>query len=226
MRLHLAKAIRAYRRNPLDDQSKSLLLEVFTEAGLNEANKNILLAAIDETLTAYDLDFGVLDDNYLNVFIQLAQDLQAKQRAEEDAEAAEAEESEEEIEEPAELAGYDKPYLFAGSIQTAQDAKAALDEFVGILHNEGPVKGSGAAQRRDAAPGTSCGVHGSRKAGPVPGSGAGNGRRYQPCDPERRGIAGALFVSSQGPRAAPDQPRGLHPEDYGDAGRPGHREPA
>ena len=98
MRLHLAKAIRAYRRNPLDDQSKALLLGVFTNAGLNEANKNKLLDAIDETLTENGLDFGELDDDYIDVFIQLARELQVEQRAQEAAEAAEAEESEEEIE--------------------------------------------------------------------------------------------------------------------------------
>ena len=145
MRLHLAKAIRAYRRNPMDDYSKSLLVTVFTNAGLNEANTNRLIAGIDATLNDNSLDFGELDDAYLDTFIKIAQKMKAGQEA---AEAAEAAEAEEEIEEPEELAGYPKPYLFAGSIQTVRDAKVALDEFVGVLHNEGPVKGSGAAQRQ------------------------------------------------------------------------------
>ena len=137
----------AFRRNKMGETHRSVLVSLLSEElGLSESNATALADMFDEILAGAgiaDLTQEAFDD-YIPVVLEAAQEMKAQQTAPAKDAMGPV------VFEPAVV--FPKPYKVAGvPFRSLEWVLAGLAEMVDMLAQEGPVKGSGAAQRSEEA---------------------------------------------------------------------------
>jgi len=135
-RKNLFNAYSAYRKNPLDTDQRGAVIQILVDrVDLTEAQANKVADRIDQQLEAAGYDELPSVDYFNQIFRGIVKKIVALKK--------EKEEREPDFE-PA--VDYPKPVLYKGQIKEAMQAINALSFMVDVLHDEGPVKGGGAAQ--------------------------------------------------------------------------------
>jgi hypothetical protein len=145
-RQNLFKAYSAYRKNPLDSGQRDVVIKILIDrVDLTEAQANKVADRIDQQMAAAGYDELPSVEYFNTLFRALVKKIVAAKKAKA---KAKQEPLEPEFEPAVE---YKKPILYKGRIDNAEDAINALSFMVDVLHDEGPVKGGGAAQRAEEA---------------------------------------------------------------------------